>query len=203
MTRPRILTLILLLFTLGYAILRHNIFRDVPWEMLPLYTLNKALAWTGLSLLAFVFAARYLVNLKRLNEKWLEARKNIGKSAFNILGLHAILTLLLFRTEYGLEFIWKNDAIRAEGILSILLGSAALGFLAWYQKQAGRKSPKNRIFRYGALILLPAGAVHAAIWGITEWFHPSSWPSGMPPITLISSLTAILASLLILRHIKR
>lgn len=191
--RAYLLSAAVLLVTFIYAMLRYNVLKGVEWQILPLYTLNKALAWTGLSLLAFVFSIKPL-NLKGfLKAHWLESRKHLGKIAFNLAGLHAIWTLLLLRTEFGMRFIWQDDAIRAEGIVSIILGSLALGLLAWYSKQAGSKNSRPFLFVRAPLILLTIAAIHTAIWGVSTWFTPSIWPGYLPPITLLSSITAVLA----------
>ena len=45
--------ILILLFSLVYAVLRYHIFKGVAWEHLPLYTLNKVLSLAGLTLLVF------------------------------------------------------------------------------------------------------------------------------------------------------
>lgn len=191
MTRARILTAIIFLLTFGYVILRHNVFGEVSWNMLSLYTLNKALAWTGLCLLVLTFSIGSLVKKARLGESWLKERKALGKMSFNILGLHAVWTLLLFRTEFGLDFIWQDDAIRAEGVLSLVLGSTGLGLLGWYSRKAAIGPPFGLFFRRAPMILLTIAVLHITTWGFLDWLNPASWPGFLPPVTLLAALIAL------------
>lgn len=195
--RARIVLGASLLISLGYTTIRHNLLGEVPWSLLPLYTLNKALAWSGLNLLAFTFLLRWIVKQGFLKTDWLDSRKHLGKQAFNLLLFHALLTVMLFRTEYGIRFVWIDEHIRIEGISSIILGSAALALLAWYYKQASVPGRKSSLFRKSPLFLLMAAFLHPALWGWNEWWLPSDWHGYTPPASIISSLTAFTAFLLL------
>ncbi len=202
--RARIVLGASLMISLGYTTIRHNLLGEVPWSLLPLYTLNKALAWSGLNLLAFTFLLRWIVKQGFLKTDWLDSRKHLGKQAFNLLLLHALLTVMLFRTEYGIRFVWIDEHIRIEGISSIILGSAALAVLAWYHKQASVPGLKSVLFSKAPLFLLTVAILHPALWGWTEWWKPADWSGHLPPASIFSSLTALTAFLLLIfRHLKK
>ncbi|HRY98610.1 MAG TPA: hypothetical protein P5550_06075 [Bacteroidales bacterium] len=191
MTRARTLLYGLLALTMAYVSVQQHVISNVPWNLLPLYTLNKALAWTGLLLLAFIFSLRALSIRGWLTEVWMQERRALGKSAFNLLGLHALFTLLLFRTEYGMAFLWKEGNIRVEGIVSIVLGSLALGLLAWYSKAAGSTAGRPVLFQRLPHLLLLLALMHTTSWGLGSWFTSAAWEGALPPVSLMGALTAL------------
>jgi hypothetical protein len=192
MTRARILIYGLLALTLAYLILQQHLMVGVPWKMLPFYTLNKALAWTGLMVMTFTFSLRAIIARNWVSEAWLQERRALGKASFNLLGLHAIFTLLLFRTEYGMAFLWKDGNIRVEGIVSIILGSLALGLLAWYSRMAGQPGNRPAFFQRIPLLLLFLALLHTTSWGLSTWFNSSAWEVWLPPVSLLGAITALI-----------
>lgn len=60
-TKTRVLAVvsIVALFSLGYAILRYNIFGSVPWKEIPLYIMNKAISFTAIILFTISYSIKY------------------------------------------------------------------------------------------------------------------------------------------------
>lgn len=186
----------------AYAVLRYVVFGTVPAEQIPVFVVNKgvavaALAMMGAALLAGPRAperdARRVARVRRL-----------GRAAAALALLHTVLSLAaLTPAGYG-KLYEPSGALTVWAALAVLAG--ALGFVlvavlvvppaAVSEEGAGSRStwPVARL----ALALV---AAHVLALGWRGWFTPADWPGGMPPITLLSFLLAVV--FLAVRQLRR
>jgi DMSO/TMAO reductase YedYZ heme-binding membrane subunit len=180
-------TLILILaLTLCYSILRYHLFGDVPWAQLPLYVLNKAISWSAVTLLALAYLRR--------NKP---AARDLGVLGLFLAFAHILMSFSLLSPAYYAKFYsgpqltaYAGAALLAGVAASVVLAlpgiatlpgmGAALGDARWIRWQRAG---------YWALALT---AAHCAFMGWQGWLTPAKWHGGLPPITLLGTLTALL-----------
>ena len=186
--------------SLGYAVVRYNVFKGVPWEHLPLYVANKAAAVSAVALLASSYLAGSWTRLfpgeperRRLLAKFL------GLSGFAAAGLHALMSLALLSPAYYPKFFGADgkmtfaaELAAAAGVLGLFwMAVPAAGSLPNMEEALGRRWWR-RSQRSGYLALAMA-AVHTAAMGFSGWLRPGEWPGSLPPITLLGFLIAALS----------
>lgn len=170
----------LLGLALGYATLRYNVLKGVPWPDWPAYTANKALGVGALlSMTAAIFRLRQ------------PAR---GGTPFliwaGVLALtHSLLSFALLDPVYYPRLFQGKKLTEIAGI-SLTLGALLMAGLELGARRAGVWSHSLRL-RTLALIAFGTG-LHAALPALSTWFEPASWPGGLPPLTLISFLAGTL-----------
>jgi hypothetical protein len=168
---------------LGYATLRYNVFKGVPWADWPAYTLNKALAVGALLLIALA-AIRLAAS---------RGRTGIVLAWAGALALiHSLLSFALFTPLYFPRLFEAGKLSFAAG-LAMTLGVAVMALMELGARRSDGWSPG---LRHAALAWAAfASGVHAALPALATWFDPATWPGGLPPLTLISFLagTAALA----------
>ena len=102
-----VITLTTLLSSLGYAILRYNIVRNVPVESIPLYISNKAIALSTVILIGLSFLLGPLARFwPKQFVPHLYLRKSLGLTGFTLAALHAIVSLLLFLRLIIPDYFW-------------------------------------------------------------------------------------------------
>lgn len=165
----------------GYATLRYNICKGVPWADWPTYTLNKVFAVASL-LLLLVAVIRWRVNSGASCSRVLSA--SVGLAT-----MHVILSLVLISPAYYAKF-FEDDKLTLSAGLSMLLGVIAATMMV---RRGGRTTTVAPIAERGnskrvrsvALVALLV-SLHVLLQGFWGWFSPGQWPGGLPPITLIS-----------------
>ena len=187
-----------------YAFFRYNIGKDIPFEWIPTFIVNKALSMTAISGVATAYILSSLGKFKGvLKPKIVSLKKNFGLAGFFVAVVHVVFSLSqLGPVRYGKLFN-EDGMVNPSGELTILLG--LFGFIclmfpayASLPEAVKQLGPKNwlRVQRVGYLTLgLILG--HTAAMGAKQWVDPSLWPFYMPPISLIGGIIA--ASALILR----
>lgn len=166
---------------LAYATLRYNVFKGVPWQDWPAYTLNKALAVASLLLIAIAV--------------WRLVRGRAGTST--VLGwagalafTHSLLSYALFTPLY-FPRLFEAGRLTFSAGLAITLGVGAMVAMELGARRSGPWSPN---LRHAALALIAfASGVHAALPALATWIDPTTWPGGLPPLTLISFLAGTAA----------
>jgi hypothetical protein len=176
------LSLLGLIGSVVYATARYNIFKGVPWNDWPTYTLNKALGLSALLLLVFS------VIRKRSAEGHSNGRTLGMASVFA--SMHVLLSLTLLSPAYYETLFLRGKLTGAAG-LSMVLGAAAAAVMAAGKRTHGAQDAKGGV-RNLAILAFVVG-IHATLQGIAGWFVPSKWPGLMPPITLISFLLGLAA----------
>jgi hypothetical protein len=174
--------LVALLGSALYATVRYNIFKGVPWDDWPLYTLNKVFALSSLFLLLFSVIS------KRSAKGYSNIRDLYMASVFA--AMHVMLSFVLLSPVYYEKFFLEGELTASAG-LSMLLGAVATVAIVVDLTIHGNRNTKERI-RYLGLLAFMIG-LHALLQGFEGWFAPLTWPGMMPPITLISFLFGLAA----------
>ena len=182
-----------LLFGLGYAVVRYHIAGPVAWKDLPFFILNKGVSLSAFILLTLNFGFGPLNNLGvKVPEGWLNARKALGMTGFLLVLIHALMSFMLFSPAvYGKFF-------EADGTLTLLAGLSMLGgvlafVVLWaYNLSFQTHLREDKAFiqfitsRRFLLAAMTLGAAHLFFMGYKGWLDPSGWHGGLPPISLVS-----------------
>jgi len=179
--------------SVAYAVLRYNIYGNVPWEDLPIFILNKGISLASLILLTLNFSLNPLKNMGvKVPVKLLDARKALGISGFAYAFAHLIMSLSILNPIYYSVFFNEEGTLTVRGGLCLLGGVAGFIVLWVYYKSfkptlkmnhkiitmiTSKKSIVYTLFFIG---------VHVFFLGYTGWVTVDAWPGGLPPISLIS-----------------
>ena len=184
---------IVLLFSIGYAIVRYHVAGPVPWKDFPFFILNKGISLAAFILLTFNFGFGPLNNLGvKVPVSWLNARRALGMTGFLLVLIHALMSFMLFSPAvYAKMFA-------ADGTLTLLAGLSMLGgvlafVVLWAYNMSFqthlREDKKfiafitSRTFLIWAMLL---GAIHLVAMGFQGWMEPAGWHGGFPPISLVA-----------------
>lgn len=172
--------------SLAYAVVRYNIFKEVPWGNLPLWVSNKAFAMTATILVAYSFCADKS-----------KPRKEIGILGFYIAIIHAIISLIILNPSYFAKFFSADGKLNFTGELSMLAGilSFSLLLIAVYKSYPAVTEEAEvdlnsirQLVLWGILLNL----VHLSVMGLPVWLKVADWPGMLPPITLVSGIISII-----------
>jgi DMSO/TMAO reductase YedYZ heme-binding membrane subunit len=183
---------------LAYAILRYHIAGTVPWEHFPLFILNKATSLAAV----FLVGASYLVGgiIKWHNHDpviRLVVVKFCGLLGFFMAGMHALFSYPLLIPPYFAKYFTPDGRLNIYGEVAVATGvvglfalmSPAITTLPMMPKAIGGKRWKrSQRLGYVALILV---AVHLWFLGIKGWMKPQDWTAGLPPISLVAFVAAL------------
>ena len=188
----RIITVVLL-FSIGYAIVRYHVAGPVPWKDFPFFILNKGLSLAAFILLTCNFSFGPMRNLGiKIPEGWLNARMALGMTGFLLVLIHALMSFMLFSPEVYGKFFEPDGSLTLLAGLSMLGGVLAFVVLWAYNLsfQTHLREDKafigfitSRRFLLAAMIL---GGVHLVFMGYEGWFNPSGWHGGIPPVSLVA-----------------
>lgn len=175
----------ILVVTTAYAVLRYNVFKGIAWDHVPLYVLNKAVAWTATTLIlaASVQALRSRKDL--LSNEYLVQAIAMG-------GIHVLMSLALLSATRYPDLYDASQQLSLTGELALLGGVLAAACSSWARRHAT-----------AAAALPIAIGLHCAALGARNWLLPSKWPWHMVPITLICAATAIAAAIATIRWARR
>lgn len=187
------------LFTLGYAILRYNIFGSVPWKEIPLYIMNKAISFTAIILFTISYSIKYQYGQgSGIEQKSLDKRIIIEITSALIM-VHVLMSLLLFKPAVFAKFFEEDGTISLFAGLSMIAGIIAF-VLLWGSKLNSLSNKKNSkpllslpLVVNGAMVFT---GIHLFFMGYKGWITPEKWNGGMPPISLIAFLIASFGLLL-------
>ena len=184
---------IVLLFSIGYAIVRYHIAGTVPWKDLPFFILNKGISLAAFILLTFNFGFGPLNNLGvRVPLSWLNARRALGMTGFLLVLIHVLMSFMLFKPAVYAKFFATDGTLTLLAGLSMLGGILAFVVLWAYNMsfQTHLREDKkfiafitSRTFLIWAMLL---GGIHLAAMGYQGWIEPAGWQSGLPPISLVA-----------------
>ncbi len=180
---------------MAYAIVRYNVFKGVPWEQLPIYVSNKAIAFVGLVLIGF---SRIVVDKAR--------RKTLGLAGAAFVAVHLLLSVVVAGPESFPSLYTASGPMTRDAAVSMLAGALGSGALVWLLYATRIRPVKEQRHRASLVpglgrALLALTAVHVALIGVRGWFDVDSWPGSLPPITLLSFVIA--AVLLVMPKGKR
>jgi DMSO/TMAO reductase YedYZ heme-binding membrane subunit len=185
--------------SLLYAVVRYHIVGDVGWGHFPLFILNKA---TSLAAVLFVSSSYLIGKLIRWHDGDRALRlvviKFCGLMGFFLAVAHAFLSLALLSPAYFSKYFAPDGRLNLQGEVAISVGVVALFFLlapaiatlpmmsralgSWRWKRSQRAG-------YVALTLV---VVHLFVLGVKGWLDPGAWNGGLPPISLIALLAALI-----------
>ncbi|OGE37105.1 hypothetical protein A3B45_04245 [Candidatus Daviesbacteria bacterium RIFCSPLOWO2_01_FULL_39_12] len=195
-------TLITVLIVFGlslfYAIIRYNIVRNVSFDNLPLYIVNKAVALSATILIGLSFLLGPLARFfKKQFIPHLYLRKHLGVIGFGVAALHAVMSLILLNPAYYPRFYLEGGKLNLAGESAMLFG--ILSFLIFAAISVTSIPPVEKqmhpnqwklVQRFGYLAYVFV-LVHVAIMGYGGWFRIESWQYGLASISLISALFII------------
>jgi len=184
--------------SLAYAIVRYHFAGDVAWRHFPLFILNKA---TSLAAVAFV-ACSYLVG-KVIH--WhdhdhalrLVVIKFCGLMGFFLAVVHAFFSLSLLTPAYYGKYFDAAGRLNLQGELAMAVGVIALFFLLppavttlpmMPKALGGWRWKRSQRAGYVALSLV---LVHLVVLGWKGWLAPEGWHGGLPPISLLAAVVAL------------
>ena len=184
---------------LVYAIIRYHLAGDVAWAHFPLFIFNKA---TSLAAVFFV-ASSYLVGKvihwhdhdKALR---LVVIKFCGLVGFFLAGIHALFSLSLLSLAYYGKYFDPDGRLNIEGELALVVGVVALFMLMspaittlpmMPKAIGGQRWKRGQRLGYVALLLV---VVHLVALGLEGWLAPGGWNGGLPPISLVAVLAALI-----------
>ena len=184
--------------SLIYAIVRYHFAGDVEWRHFPLFILNKA---TSLAAVVFVSCSYLIGKIIRWHDHDKALRlvviKFCGLMGFFLAGIHAFFSLGLFSPAYYAKYFDEAGRLNLQGELAISVGVIALFFLMapaimtlpmMPKAVGGQRWKRGQRAGYVTLILV---VVHLVVLGLKGWLAPRGWPAGIPPISLVALLVAL------------
>lgn len=184
---------VVLIFSIGYAIVRYHIAGPVPWKDFPFFILNKGISLAAFIMLTFNFGLGPLNNLGfKVPIGWLNARKALGMTGFLLVLVHALMSFMLFSPSVYAKFFEANGTLTLLAGLSLLTGVLAFVVLWGYnlsfqthlrEDKAFIQFITSRTFLLWAMLL---GALHLVFMGYEGWLNPSGWHGGIPPVSLVA-----------------
>jgi hypothetical protein len=182
-----------LVFSIGYAIVRYHIAGPVPWKDFPFFILNKGFSLAAFILLTFNFGFGPLKNLGvNVPTGWLNARKAMGMTGFLLALIHVLMSFLLFSpTVYG-KFFEGDGTLTLMAGLSMLGGILAFVVLWAYNLSFQTHLREDKAFiqyitsRKFLLWAMLFAAAHLVFMGYKGWLSPAGWHGGIPPVSLVA-----------------
>ena len=195
--------------SLAYAIVRYHLAGDVEWRHFPLFIFNKA---TSLAAVVFVSCSYLIGKIIHWHDHDKALRlvviKFCGLMGFFLAGVHAFLSLSLLSPAYYAKYFDEAGRLNLQGELAISVGVIALFLLMgpalmtlpmMPKAVGGQRWKRGQRMGYLTLILVVA---HLVVLGLKGWLAPKGWPAGIPPISLVAVLAA-LVPLLVKRKLIR
>lgn len=179
------IVVIMLSIQLLYAIIRYNIFSDVPWEQLPIFIVNKAVAFAAISCIAISVLWKSKDN---------DHRKFLGLYGSLLMCLHVILSLIVLNPNYYPAFFSQQKLLFFANIL-LLCGAVAFIFFLTAALCSLTSSAAIVYVRPCVLIGMVLTAIHIFVLGQKGWIDPEKWYGYLPPISLLSFSIVMLAIL--------
>ena len=185
-------------FALAYAVIRYHFAGDVPWRHFPLFILNKA---TSLAAVIFVACSYLIGKIIRWHDHSRALRlvviKFCGLMGFFLAAVHAFFSLALLSPAYYGKYFDDGGRLNLQGEIAITVGVAALFFLLspavatlpmMPKAVGGWRWKRGQRMGYVALALV---AVHLVVLGIKGWLEPRGWHGGIPPVSLVAVVAAL------------
>ena len=134
--------------------------------------------------------------------------KFCGLMGFFMAAIHAFFSFVLLTPAYFAKFfdaagklILQGEVAISVGVLALfLLLAPALTTLPMMPKAiGGMRWKRNQRVGYMALALV---LVHLVFLGVKGWLNPSGWLGGLPPISLLAAVAALIP-ILVKRKLMR
>ena len=185
-------------FSVVYAVIRYHFAGDVPWRHFPLFILNKT---TSLAAVILVASSYLIGKVIRWHDHDKALRlvviKFCGLMGFFLAAVHAFFSLaLLSPANYGKYFDevgrlnLQGEIAMSVGVLALfcLLGPAVTTLPMMPKAIGGVRWKRNQRLGYVALAFV---VVHLVFLGFKGWLAPGGWHGGMPPISLVAVVAAL------------
>ncbi len=184
---------------LAYAVVRYNVFKGVEWNHLPLYIVNKSVAFAGIVLTALAYLVGKCFGGAPGTESVRAKAKYLGLAGFAMITVHILMAMVLLSPANYEKFFAVSGKLNLSGELTFLFGVLAYGCLLFpaittlpYMYDALGMERWLAAQHMGYWTLGLAGG-HTFAMGFKGWLEISTWPGSMPPITLLGFLVAISA----------
>ncbi len=196
-------------FSLAYAVVRYHFAGEVPWRHFPLFILNKA---TSLAAVIFVSSSYLIGKIIRWHNRDKALRlvviKFCGLMGFFLAAVHAFFSLCLLSPAYYGKYFDNGGRLNLQGEIAMTVGVLGLFFLLSPAVTTLPMMPKaiggwrwKRTQRAG-YVALALVVVHLVVLGVAGWLAPASWHGGIPPVSLVAVVVA-LVPLLVKRKLER
>ena len=183
----------IILFSIGYAIMRYHLAGDVPWKDLPFFVLNKGISLAAFILVTCNFGFGPLNNLGfKIPAGWLNARKALGMTGFLLALIHVLMSFMLFSPAVYAQFFESDGTLTLMGGISMLGGIAGFVVLWAYNMSFQTQLREDKTFirfitsRKFLIWAMLLGGVHLVFMGYQGWMEPAKWHGGMPPVSLVA-----------------
>ena len=175
-----------LLCTTLYAIIRYVVFGQVSPIHMPAYILNKSVSMASVF---FLFCAA-LNHAKGQVEKirfW-------GAASLHFAYIHILLSLALLSSDYYPKF-FGTEKMNLTGEFTILFGVLA-AYCFWIARNGKSVLMRLRIPQLLSSLFI---AGHLVTMGFGGWLKVEKWYGGLPPISLISFVFAVISLMFFLK----
>ncbi|NPA43077.1 MAG: hypothetical protein GXO27_03495 [Chlorobi bacterium] len=179
-----------LAFTYLYAALRYVVFGPYDVNALPIFITNKALAFS------------FVINLYILSSPWIKGvrRSIVGIANVGVGTLHTLLSIILIPSHFFKKFYAATGEMTGTFGAMILFGILAFILMiiisrGFQYQHKYSKYWQTFLFERLFLVFLVFIGLHIFIYSVEGWFRPSDWYGGMPPISLLSFLFLLGATL--------
>lgn len=196
-------------FALAYAVVRYHLAGDVAWRHLPLFILNKA---TSLAAVIFVACSYLIGKIIRWHDHDHALRlvviKFCGLMGFFLAAVHAFFSLNLWSPAYYGKYFDEAGRLNLQAEIAMAVGVVALFFLLspavttapmMAKELGGIRWKRSQRAGYFALALV---VVHLVFLGLKGWLAPQGWHGGIPPISLVAVVVALIP-LLVRRKLEQ
>jgi len=162
----------------GYAIIRYNLAKELPFSQLPIYVLNKAFAYFAL------FSFGMLIIPKKIFFYILENKTQDKIQFFVSLGvfsvtIHLVMSLIILNNNYFPQLISDNNQLTTNGAWSLFFSTIAIAIVVL----TNRVSKNNNTLIFIFLISI---IFHLIFLGYGSWLNVYDWPWYLPPISLLA-----------------
>jgi DMSO/TMAO reductase YedYZ heme-binding membrane subunit len=185
--------------SLAYAVVRYHLAGPVEWRHFPLFILNKA---TSLAAVILVASSYLIGKVIRWHDHDKALRlvviKFCGLMGFFLAGVHAFFSLALLSPAYYGKYFDEAGRLNLHGEIAMsvgvlglfcLLGPAVTTLPMLPKAIGGVRWKRNQRLGYAALAFV---VVHLIALGVEGWRVPSDWYAGIPPISLVAVVAALL-----------
>ena len=174
-----------------YAIVRYNVFGDVGADSIPMYISNKAVSFSAVIFL-LVASHRLLVADTAGSRFW-------GTASIHASAVHILMSMALLNDTYFEQIFSADGSMNIWGEASTLAGTLAAYFYFGLIQGSTRRE-KLRLPKLFASVFV---ALHLILMGSSGWLKITDWPGGMPPISLLSFTSALVAASLYMVAYRR
>ena len=185
-------------FSLAYAVVRYHLAGDVAWRHFPLFILNKA---TSLAAVIFVACSYLIGKIFRWHDHDHALRlvviKFCGLMGFFLAAVHAFFSLSMLSPAYYGKYFDDVGRLNLQGEIAMSVGVVALFFLLspavttlpmMPKAIGGIRWKRSQRAGYVALALV---VIHLVVLGVKGWLAPQGWHGGMPPVSLVAVVVAL------------